>query len=120
MYDSVLMGGSAAVIAWVIIMILSTGGDKEERNDIRSDGTNVLLSGVGYCVALYGCLYFKTLSISWIAVILLGLLALIPFAAAVIIAVKHAGSVRRILSAFISSIVPLFIVGLLFVNCILK
>ena len=116
---SLITIGLVAVAAWVIIMFLSTGASPEERNDIRAVGTNTLLSAVGYSVVLYACMHFESNAMSWIAFIGLGVLALIPFAAAVILAVKKAASWRRILSAFISSLVPLFIDACILINCIL-
>ena len=52
---SLITIGLVAALAWVFIMFLSTGAVPEERNDIRSDGTNTLLSSVGYMVVLYAC-----------------------------------------------------------------
>ena len=111
--------GLVAALAWVFIMFLSTGAKPEERNDIRSDGTNTLLSSVGYMVVLYACMKFESSTMCWVAFILLGLLALVPFAGAVMLAVKHECSVRRILSSLVSSAVPVFIDICILVNCIL-
>lgn len=117
---SLITIGLVAVIAWVIIMFLSTGGVLEERNDIRGDGTNVLLSSVGYMVVLYACMHYDSTAMSWVAFVILGLLALIPFAGAVALAVKHECSGRRIFSSVISSAVPIFIDVCILINCILK
>ena len=112
--------GVVAVLAWIFIMFLSTGAVPEERNDIRSDGTNTLLSSVGYMVVLYACMKYESTAMSWVAFILLGVLALVPFAGAVMLAVKHECSVRRILSSIVSSTVPVFIDVCILINCILK
>ena len=117
---SLVVIGIVAVIAWVIIMFLATGARNDERNDIRSDGTNTLLSAVGYMVVLYACMRFESNAMTWLAFILLGILALVPFAGAVMLAVKHECSVRRILSSLISSAVPIFIDICILINCILK
>lgn len=117
---SLITIGIVAVLAWVIIMFLSTGGAPEKRNDIRGDGTNVLLSSVGYMVVLYACMHYDSTVMSWAAFIILGILALIPLAGAIALAVKHEVSGRRILSSFISSAVPIFIDVCILINCILK
>lgn len=112
--------GIVAALAWVVIMFLSTGGKVEERNDIRGDGTNVLLSSVGYMVVLYACMHYGSTVMSWAAFIVLGILALIPFAGSIALVVNHESSGRRILSSFIASIVPIFIDICILINCILK
>ena len=117
---SLIVIGIIAALVWIFIMFLSTGAVPEERNDIRSDGTNTLLSTVGYMAVLYACMYFKSVSMCWVAFILLGLLALVPFAGAVMLAVKHECSGRRITSALLSSLVPVFIDVCILLNCILK
>ena len=117
---SLITIGLIAVLAWVIIMFLTTGAAPEERNDIQADGTNTLLSAVGYMAVMYACMYFKSGAMSWVAFILLGLLALVPFAGAVMLIVKHECSVRRMLSSLISSAVPVFIDICILINCILK
>ena len=116
---SLITIGLVAALAWVFIMFLSAGAVPEERNDIRSDGTNTLLSSVGYMVVLYACMKYESTFMCWGAFILLGILALVPFAGAVTLAVKHECSVRRIMSSLVSSIVPVFIDICILINCIL-
>ena len=112
--------GVIVLLAWVFITFLGTGAVPEERNDIRSDGTNTLLSAVGYMAIMYACMYFKTDAMDWVAFVLLGLLALVPFVGAVMLIVKHEVSWRRMLSALVSSLIPIFIDACIFINCIMK
>ncbi|MBQ3282129.1 MAG: hypothetical protein IJH41_06970 [Eubacterium sp.] len=116
---SLITVGIVVALAWVLIMIFGMGAKPEERNDINGDGTNTLLSGAGYMVVMYACMYFKTTTMSWVAFILLGLLALVPLIGAIALIVKHEVSWRRMLSALISSLVPLFIDGCILYTCIL-
>ena len=69
---------------------------------------------------MYACMYFKSDAMNWVAFILLGLLAIVPFAGAVMLIVKHECSWRRMLSALISSAIPVFIDICILINCILK
>lgn len=116
---SLIVVGIVVGIAWVFISILGMGAKPEERNDISSDATNTLLSAAGYMVVMYACMYFKTDAMDWVAFILLGLLALVPLAGAIALIAKHECSARRMLSSLISSLVPVFIDGCIFYNCIL-
>lgn len=111
--------GIVVGLAWLFIQILGMGAKPEEKNDINSDGTNALLSAVGYMAVMYACMYFKSTTMCWVAFILLGLLALIPFIGAIALIVKHQCSGRRMLSALISSLVPIFIDGCILYTCIL-
>ena len=116
---SLITIGLIAAAAWVIITFLGTGAAPEERNDIGSDGTNTLLSAVGYTVVLYACMHFGSNVMSWVAFVLLGLLALVPFAGAIALIAKHECSWRRMMSALISSAIPVFIDICILINCIL-
>ena len=116
---SLITVGIVVALAWVLINILAMGAKPEERNDINSDGTNVLLSGAGYMAVMYACIYFKSGTMDWVAFILLGLLALVPLAGAIALIVKHECSARRMLSSLISSLVPIFIDGCILYTCIL-
>ena len=107
-----------ACVVWILITLISTMAEPDERNDIRADGTNTLLSTVGYTVVLYACMYFESRIMSWIVFILLGLMALIPFAGAVALMVKHEVSGKRIFTSLLSSIVPLFIDACVYINCL--
>ena len=109
-----------ALAAWAVITMLSFSAAGDERSEIRSDATNVLLSSMGYIVILFACLHFDVSAVSWIAFILLGVLALIPLAGAVAILAKKMGSWKRILSAFLAAAVPVFIDVEILLNCILK
>lgn len=117
---SLITIGLVVLLAWIVITFLGTGAVPDERNDIRSDGTNTLLAGVGYMAVMYACMYFKTDAMDWVAFILLGLLALVPLAGAIALAVKHECSARRILSSLISSAVPVFIDICIYINCIMR
>lgn len=114
-----IIAGIVVGAAWFFIQFLGMGAKAEERNDINSDGTNTLLSGVGYMAVMYACMYFKSGTMDWVAFILLGLLALVPLAGAIALIVKHQCSWRRMLSALISSLVPIFIDGCILYRCIL-
>ena len=114
-----IIAGIVVGIAWVIIQFLGMGAKPEEKNDINSDGTNVLLSGVGYMAVMYAFIYFKSGTMDWVAFILLGLLALVPLVGAIALIVKHQCSWRRMLSALIASLVPIFIDGCILYTCIL-
>ena len=116
---SLITIGIIVGLAWVFINVLGMGAAPEERNDISADGTNTLLSAVGYMAVMYACMYFKTPAMDWVAFILLGLLALVPFAGAVSLIIKHECSGRRMLSSLISSLIPLFIDGCIMYTCIL-
>ena len=111
--------GIVVGLAWIFITILGLGASPEERNDINADGTNTLLSAVGYMVVMYACMYFKSTTMDWVAFILLGLLALVPLAGAIALIVKHQCSGRRMLSSLISSLIPIFIDGCILYTCIL-
>ncbi|MBR2547964.1 MAG: hypothetical protein IKF07_07240 [Eubacterium sp.] len=117
---SLITVGIVVGLAWIFISVLGMSAAPEERNDINSDGTNTLLSAVGYMAVMYACMYFKSDAMDWVAFILLGLLALVPLAGAIALIVKHEVSPRRMLSALISSLVPLFIDGCILYTCILK
>lgn len=116
---SIITVGIVVGLAWLLITILGMGAAPEERNDINSDATNTLLSGAGYMVVMYACMYFKTRTMDWVAFILLGLLALVPLVGAIALIVKHECSWRRMLSSLISSLVPIFIDGCILYTCIL-
>ena len=116
---SLITIGIIVGLAWVFITILSMGAAPDERNAITADGTNTLLSAVGYMVVMYGCIYFKSGTMCWVAFILLGLLALVPLAGAIALIVKHECSGRRILSSLVSSLIPIFIDGCIYYTCIL-
>jgi accessory gene regulator protein AgrB len=111
--------GIVVGLAWVFISVLGMGARPDERNDISSDGTNTLLSAAGYMVVMYACMYFKSNTMDWVAFILLGLLALVPFAGSIALIVKHECSGRRMLSSLISSLIPIFIDGCILYTCIL-
>lgn len=111
--------GIVAGLAWLFIQILGMGAKPEERNDINSDATNTLLSAVGYMAVMFACTYFKSPVMDWVAVILLGLLALVPLVGAIALIVKRQCSVRRMITALISSLVPIFIDGCILYTCIL-
>ena len=111
--------GAIVAACWIFIQILGMGAKPEERNDINSDATNTLLSAVGYIVVMYACMYFKSVTMNWIAFVLLGLLALVPLVGAIALIVKHQCSVRRMISSLLSSLVPLFIDACILYFCIL-
>lgn len=117
---SLITIGLIVLLAWVFITFLGTTAVPEERNDIRSDGTNTLLSAVGYMAIMYACMYFKSDAMDWVAFVLLGLLALVPFIGAIMLIVKHECSAKRMISALVSSLVPVFIDICILINCILK
>ena len=106
---SLITIGIIVGLAWVFINVLG----------ISADGTNTLLSAVGYMAVMYACMYFKTPAMDWVAFILLGLLALVPFAGAISLIIKHECSGRRMLSSLVSSLIPLFIDGCILYTCIL-
>ena len=116
---SLITVGIVVGLAWVFISILAMGAAPEERNDISADGTNTLLSAVGYMVVMYACMYFKSTTMDWVAFILLGLLAIVPVAGAIALIVKHECSPRRMLSSLISILIPVFIDGCILYTCIL-
>ena len=54
---SLITVGIVVGLAWIFISVLGMSAAPEERNDINSDGTNTLLSAVGYMAVMYALFY---------------------------------------------------------------